>query len=108
MSRSDCEPGTAALTACRYSQYPRFRNSWKAAGRRARVVARIFHDLRRTAARDMRRAGTWEGEIMRLCGGRTRSLVDCCNIIDEADLIAAVAKRFEKANATPRPQGSVA
>ena len=27
---------------------------------------------------------------------------------DEADLVAAVAKRFEKANATPQPQGRVA
>ncbi len=44
---------------------------------------------------------------MRLCGGRTRSMVDHGNIIDDADLVGAVAKRFEKANATPQPQGSV-
>jgi hypothetical protein len=30
------------------------------------------------------------------------------NIVEEADLAAAVGKRFEKANATPQPQGSVA
>ena len=45
---------------------------------------------------------------MRLCRRRTRSMFDRCNIIDEADLVAAVAKRFEKANATPQPQGRVA
>ncbi len=54
----------------------------------------LVHDLRPTAARAFRRAGVSEGEIMKLCGWRTRSMFDRYNIIDEADLAAAVAKRF--------------
>jgi integrase len=54
---------------------------------------RIVHDLRRSAARDFRRAGVSEGEIMKLAGWKTRAMFDRYNIIDEADLAAAVAKR---------------
>jgi integrase len=53
------------------------------------------HDLRRTAARDFRRRGVSEGEIMKLCGWKTRAMFDRYNIIDEADLAEAVAKRFK-------------
>jgi integrase len=70
------------------------RAAWRRAVRRAGLVGRIVHDLRRSAARDFRRAGVSEGEIMQLCGWETRSMFDRYNIIDEADLAAAVAKRF--------------
>ena len=70
------------------------RSAWKRACKRAGLVGRLLHDLRRSAARDFRRAGVSEGEIMRLCGWETRSMFDRYNIIDEADLASAVAKRF--------------
>ena len=53
-----------------------------------------MHVLRRTAARDFRKAGVSEGEIMRLCGWKTRDMFDRYNIIDQADLTRAVARRF--------------
>jgi integrase len=88
------------------------RSGWKRATKRAGLLGRLVHDLRRTAARDLRRAGVSEGEIMKLCGWRTRSMFDRYNIIDEADLARAVARRFaeptgkQPANTSPAPQSS--
>ena len=69
------------------------RSAWKRAAKRAGLPGRL-DDLRRTAARNMRRSGLSEGEIMALCGWDTRSMFDRYNIIDEADLARAVAKHF--------------
>lgn len=71
-----------------------FRTAWKRAVQKAGLVGRLVHDLRRTAARDFRRAGVSEGEIMRLAGWKTRAMFDRYNIIDEVDLAQAVGKRF--------------
>lgn len=67
-----------------------------------------MHDLRRTAAREFRRNGVSEGEIMRLCGWRTRSMFDRYNLIDEQDLAAAVAKRFANGKVRQRSEGTAA
>jgi integrase len=72
-----------------------FRRSWIRACKKAGLEGRLVHDLRRSAARDFRRQGVSEGEIMRLCGWKTRAMFDRYNIIDEADLAQSVAKRFE-------------
>ena len=71
-----------------------FRTAWARACRKAGLEGRLVHDLRRTAARDFRRRGVSEGEIMKLCGWKTRTMFDRYNVIDEADLAEAVAKRF--------------
>ena len=59
---------------------------------RPQLLGRIAHDFRRTAARNLRRAGVDEGTIMKLCGWKTRTMFDRYNIIDSRDLNAAVAK----------------
>ena len=70
------------------------RSAWRRATKRAGLAGRLVHDLRRSAARDFRRAGVSEGEVMKLCGWETRSMFDRYNVIDEQDLARAVAKRF--------------
>ena len=70
-----------------------FQKTWAAACKAAGLEGRLVHDLRRTAARDFRRAGVSEGEIMKLCGWKTRDMFDRY-IIDQAGLTRAVARRF--------------
>ena len=67
---------------------------------KAGLEGRLVHDLRRSAARDFRRRGVSEGEIMRLCCWTTRAMFDRYNIIDEEDLAQAVARRFSAKQAT--------
>jgi integrase len=82
-----------------------FRKVWARACKAADLNGRIVHDLRRTAARDFRRAGVSEGEIMKLCGWKTRTMFDRYNIIDDADLSRAVARRFNgKVTANNHPE----
>src|SRR6266516_3696585 len=76
------------------SRIKTFIKAWRNACRRAGVAGKLVHDLRRTAAREFRRAGVTEGEIMKAAGWKTRSMFDWYNIIDEADLAQGLAKRF--------------
>jgi integrase len=77
-----------------------FRKQWESACNGAGVSGLLFHDLRRTGARNMRRSGIDEKVAMGILGQRTRSIFDRYNITDGADLKQAVDKMVQRRRAS--------
>ena len=63
-----------------------FYRRWRAACEAAKVPGRLLHDMRRTAIRNLIRAGVSERVAMQMCGHKTRSIFDRYNITSDKDL----------------------
>lgn len=72
-----------------------FYAAWRTACAAAGVHGLLFHDLRRTAVRNMLDAGIDEKTAMLITGHRTRAMIDRYNIRGEKDVMAAGRKLDE-------------
>jgi integrase len=104
----DRDGGVIRLDAARSKsgEPGKLRSGWKRACKRAGLMGRRLHDLRRTCARDMRRAGLSESDIMELCGWETRAMFQRYCIRDEAALATAAAKLNIKVTAKSEPSSA--
>ena len=88
-----------------------FRGAWEGACERVGLPELNFHDLRRSGARNLSRAGVPEKVIMAITGHSSRAMFDRYNISSEEDLAEASVKlkayRESKRGASPKSTDTI-
>lgn len=69
-----------------------FRKAWGAACNEANAPGILFHDLRRSAVRNMDRSGVGQAVAMKITGHKTLSVYQRYRIVSESDIREALEK----------------
>jgi integrase len=86
----------AKIEGCRYvfhrggHRIVNFKTRWAAATKAAGVSGLLFHDLRRSAVRNLDKAGVSQSVAMAITGHRTTSVYQRYRIVDEGDIEQAL------------------
>jgi integrase len=84
-----------------------YRKRWKKACEAAGVVGRIPYDLRRTAVRNMIRAGVDQAVAMKISGHRTDAVFRRYNIVSDEDIRDAMVKTEAYVDKLPQNSGVI-
>lgn len=72
-----------------------FGKAWRTACKEAGCPGRLFHDLRRTAVRNLIRAGVPQSVAMKISGHKDTRIFERYNIVDTRDVGEAMRKLVE-------------
>jgi integrase len=82
-------PSVFTLHGKRFKSYYK---SWRSACKKAGQAGMLSHDFRRTAVRNLVRAGVSESVAMKMTGHKTRSVFDRYDIVSPGDVNEAAKK----------------
>lgn len=91
------QPGAPLFSWANGEPVNDFRRTWRTLAKKAGMPGVLLHDMRRTAVRNMVRAGISKHVAKRISGHTTDSIFDRYDITDETDL-ADAARKLEARN----------